>query len=417
MNFSKMKNNTKIFVFACACNPKMGSEPGVGWHWVLEMAKYFELWVMVHEAARADIELAISKMNNPPNIHFVYTRIPFNSWFSNNGSFRLVRTYYCIWTYLSDSVVKKTMQENDIHIFHHLTFGNAIWAVSRYGQTQKFIWGPIGGVEVISEEYAKHYDFKSRVFEWLRRTIVKSLKYRRGYLNRCKNADLILCKTEAMFQSVPELYRHKAILFTDVAVEENIIEGTDVEIAHSDIVEILSVGRLDAWRGFDLLIEAFEKAKKLCPQIHLTILGNGMNRKRLQHLIQEKNLQQDCSMLGGVPIEQYNRIMTQSDIIVNSCLKEGAVTVSFDSMRYSKPLICIDSGGFTRYFSDDYAIVLPQQKRESLVQSMCDAIVKLALNVDLRKEMGRKAHQAGKQFVWNEKGKQIRDVINSYLHS
>ena len=54
-----------------------------------------------------------------------------------------------------------------------------------------------------------------------------------------------------------------------------------------------------------------------------------MNRKRLQHLIQEKNLQQDCSMLGGVPIEQYNRIMTQSDIIVNSCLKEGAVTVSF----------------------------------------------------------------------------------------
>ena len=309
------------------------------------------------------------------------------------------------------------MQENDIHIFHHLTFGNAIWAVSRYGQTQKFIWGPIGGVEVISEEYAKHYDFKSRVFEWLRRTIVKSLKYRRGYLNRCKNADLILCKTEAMFQSVPELYRHKAILFTDVAVEENIIEGTDVEIAHSDIVEILSVGRLDAWRGFDLLIEAFEKAKKLCPQIHLTILGNGMNRKRLQHLIQEKNLQQDCSMLGGVPIEQYNRIMTQSDIIVNSCLKEGAVTVSFDSMRYSKPLICIDSGGFTRYFSDDYAIVLPQQKRESLVQSMCDAIVKLALNVDLRKEMGRKAHQAGKQFVWNEKGKQIRDVINSYLHS
>lgn len=47
--------------------------------------------------------------------------------------------------------------------------------------------------------------------------------------------------------------------------------------------------------------------------------------------------------------------------------------------------------------------MLPQQKRESLVQSMCDAIVKLALNVDLRKEMGRKAHQAGKQFVWNER--------------
>lgn len=110
------------------------------------------------------------------------------------------------------------------------------------------------------------------------------------------------------------------------------------------MIEILSMGRLYAWKGFDLLIEAFEKAKKFFSQIHLTIIGNGMDFKRLQHLIQKKNLQQNCSMLGGVPIEQYNRIMIQSDIVVNSCLKEGAVTVSFDSMRYSKPLICIDSG-------------------------------------------------------------------------
>lgn len=407
----------KLFVSAFSCMPHMGSEPGVGWHWIIEMSKYFELWVLVHKEPIDDIETYAKEMGFDKQIHFIYYDIPFNSLFFKNGKFRWVRTYYQIWTALSNKIIKKTMFENDIHIFHHLTFGNAIWPVSRFGQKQHFIWGPIGGVETIPEEYTKHYDVRSQFIEWIRRIIVKSLRFHWGFNNRCKHANLILCKTEAMFQSVPEIYRHKAILFTDVAVEENGIEGTNVEIVHSDMVEILSVGRLDAWRGFDLLIEAFEKAKKLCPQIHLTILGNGTNWKQLQHLIQEKNLQQDCSMLGGVSIEQYNKIMTQSDIVVNSCLKEGAVTVSFDSMRYSKPLICVDSGGFTRYFSNDYAIVLPQQKRESLVQSMCDAIIKLTLNVDLRKEMGRKAHQAGKQFVWNEKGKQIRNVINNYLHS
>ena len=40
----------KIFVSAYACEPGMGSEIGVGWHWVLEMSKYFELWVLTRES-------------------------------------------------------------------------------------------------------------------------------------------------------------------------------------------------------------------------------------------------------------------------------------------------------------------------------------------------------------------------------
>lgn len=31
------------------------------------------------------------------------------------------------------------MFENDIHIFHHHNFGNAIWPVSKYGQNKHFI--------------------------------------------------------------------------------------------------------------------------------------------------------------------------------------------------------------------------------------------------------------------------------------
>ena len=46
---------------------------------------------------------------------------------------------------------------------------------------------------------------------------------------------------------------------------------------------------------------------------------------------------------------------------------------------------------------------------------MCNAIVKLALNEDLRKGMGRKARQAGSQFVWQEKGKKIQKTINDYI--
>lgn len=43
-------NKLKIFVSAYACEPGLGSEIGVGWHWVLEMSKYFELWVLTRKS-------------------------------------------------------------------------------------------------------------------------------------------------------------------------------------------------------------------------------------------------------------------------------------------------------------------------------------------------------------------------------
>ena len=51
----------KIFVSAYACEPDLGSEIGVGWHWVLVMSKYFELWVLTRERNQHTIERWIDK--------------------------------------------------------------------------------------------------------------------------------------------------------------------------------------------------------------------------------------------------------------------------------------------------------------------------------------------------------------------
>lgn len=204
----------------------------------------------------------------------------------------------------------------------------------------------------------------------------------------------------------------KSGVFTDVAVEET----SDLKListgkSSDKVVEVLSVGRLDAWRGFDLLLEAFAIAHKQNPQMHLTILGKGMYKAELLNMRLRLGLEKSVDFLGSIPMDKYRQQISQCDFVVNSCLKEGAVTVSFDSMRYGKPLICVDTGGYTRYFNNDYAMVLPQQSRESLIQSMADAIVRLASDKELRKSMGEKAQRAGKQFQWGTKGEQIRDIV------
>ncbi|MBM9532177.1 hypothetical protein JWG42_18650, partial [Desulfoprunum benzoelyticum] len=52
-----MHPRLKVLISAYACSPYKGSEPGVGWGFVAELAKHHDLWVIVEEEKfRADIE-------------------------------------------------------------------------------------------------------------------------------------------------------------------------------------------------------------------------------------------------------------------------------------------------------------------------------------------------------------------------
>ena len=119
----------KIFVSAYACEPGLGSEIGVGWHWVLEMSKYFELWVLTRESNRHTIEPWIAEHPEYAGIHFLYYDWPKWARFWKKG-LRGVRTYYNIWQACTNGIVKRTMQEHGIRVFHHLTYGNMLWKVS-----------------------------------------------------------------------------------------------------------------------------------------------------------------------------------------------------------------------------------------------------------------------------------------------
>lgn len=407
-------NNIKIFVSAYACEPNQGSEIGVGWHWVLEMSKYFELWVLTRKSNKPNIEAWIANHPKYQCINFLYFDLPYYLRFWKKG-LRGVRTYYNIWQWYSNRIVKKTMQANSIKIFHHLTYGNAMWSVSSYGKKQFFIWGPQGGSEIISMEFTKYYKFKSRIIEHIRRMVVKTLPLNIGFNNRCKHADLILSKTEIHKNNIPKKYKHKAVLFTDVATNDFNTDLTDKQ-NENNAVTFIAVGKLDPWRGFDLLIEAFAKALTKNNTIKLQILGQGIDYKRLTSLISSLHLVENIQMLGNVPISTYNVLMQKADVVVNPCLKEGAVTTAFDAMAMGKPLICLDTTGYTRYFSSDCAEIIPIQSRSKTIDDLSNSLLKLT-NVNLRKKMGASAIENAQKFTWENKGVEIKNVITKHYNN
>ena len=398
----------RIFVSAYACEPGLGSEIGVGWHWVLELSKHFELWVLTRESNRSTIEPWIALHPEFSGIHFLYFDLPKWARFWKKG-LRGVRTYYNIWQACTNRIVKRTMRDNGIKVFHHLTYGNVLWKVSSYGQKQFFVWGPVGGLETIPAEYSTHYAGKSRIIEWVRRLAVKALPLNFGFKKRCKNANLMLCKTEITRDLIPAKDRERAVLFTDVAVEKQPIVANADSKANS-AVEFITVGRLDAWRGFDLVIESFARAAKTNRNIHLTIVGKGADKQRLKELANKLGVTELVTFTGKVTMDEYYRLLAASDVVVNASLKEGAVTVSFDSMAMGKPLICLDTTGYTRYFSNEYAVVIPRTGREEVIANLAAAMERMT-DADERKTIGEKAKNAGAQFTWAARGEEYKELL------
>lgn len=409
--FGNMKKELiKIFVSAYACEPGKGSEVGVGWHWVLEMSKYFELWVLTRANNKNVIENYFQ--HNPADkrdIHWVYYDCP--DWIKKHKhQMRGVRTYYTLWQYGSNHLVKSIMNDNHIEVFHLLTYGNAIWHISSYGQKKIFIWGPTGGMDTIPREFSKHYSTKQRIIEQIRRIAVEYTKNSYGFRKKCANASLIFCKSSSMYNSIPDKYRKKAILFTDVAMERRNTDLIGVETSSKRNLTYLSVGRLDGWRGFDLIIEAYRLIKDQHPEIQIKIIGDGIEKKHLESLIHKYNLQNNIFLLGQLPMQDYFEEMSKCDGVINACLKEGGVTNAFDCMTWGKPLICIDTGGYTGNFDESCAIILKQTNRTNQIVQLKEAMCALT-DDGVRKHMSSAIKEKGQCITWEIKGRQIRDII------
>lgn len=402
----------KIFVSAYACEPYKGSEIGVGWNWVMQMSKHYELWVLTRANNREPIESYFSEYpEKDKGIHFVYYDLP--DWIKKfKKQMRGIYLYYPLWVKGARSISNQIMKKNNIHIYHHLTYGNAIWGVNPCIKNNIFIWGPIGGLETIGTEFISHFSKKSQLIENARRAVVKMISFLPGYQYRCKNANLIICKTQSTYDHIPKKYRDKAVIFTDVAAQIDSEKLASQE--KSNKIVFFSAGRLDGWRGFDLLIEAFSIAYKKRKDIELNILGAGKEKMQLKQLINKLKMSENIHLVGNVPMIEYEEYIRKTDVVLNACLKEGGVTTAFDCMKYGKPIICLDTGGYTRNFDSTCADIVPNGSRKQIIDTFAENIL-LMCDESRREKMGNAMHRRADIMDWDHKGEQITCIINKVI--
>lgn len=107
-----------------------------------------------------------------------------------------------------------------------------------------------------------------------------------------------------------------------------------------DIFGIAAIGRLDRIKGFDILLE---QLKNISFPYHLTIAGEGPEKKRLSAKIMELQLEQNVSMIGFC--EHVPELIRKSHAVVIASHSEGFPQVMVEALFYGNVLISTKVGG------------------------------------------------------------------------
>jgi glycosyltransferase involved in cell wall biosynthesis len=394
----------RILISAYACEPEKGSEPAVGWNWVLQISRFHEVWVITRANNQEPIEKALA--TKPlPNIHWVYFDLPRWARFWKRRQ-RGVHFYYYLWQIGAYFVARKLHQQVHFAIGHHVTFVN-YWLPSFLGLPPvPFIWGPVGGGESAPRAFWRSFSLRGRVYETLR-DLARSLGQLDPFVRlTARRAAVGVATTEETAVRLRGLGCQKVIVFSSVGLpEEEIVRLGGFPARQGNPFRLVSIGNLLHWKGFELSLRAFAHFQSRFPVAEYWIIGDGPERKRLRKLAKRLGVAGSVIFWGAIPRWQVLAKLAECDVLLHPSLHDSGGWVCLEAMAAGRPVVCLDLGGPALQVTADTGIKVQATSSAQVVNDLAEAMALLARETTLRVCMGQAARQRVQEhFRWDEKG-------------
>lgn len=396
-----------ILATAYAINPYKGSEDGMGWNFVMQIARFNRVIAITRRNNRAAIE---KYRNQHPdvdftNVTFVYFDLPYWMRFWKKGNAGAM-VYYWMWQRAIPAFVRD--QKLSFDIVHNLNFHND-WTPSHLWKLNKpFVWGPVGHHPRMSAAFLKGYGmvplFRDQI-TWF----VKSMFWRfsPALKNTLRHARHILCMNSevASVLTIPTLKRS---IMPSVATQD----FGAVAFSRSDRFVAISVGRLVPLKGFDLAIRSFARfvlalSLQKARSCMLVIVGDGPEEGRLRALSKELGVQDYVQFIPwlerDVLLEHYKNA---SVFLFPS--HEGAGMVVAEALSFGLPVICLNNSGPGELVDARSGIIVQPTSPEDTVIELANAIETLFTNPDCRLQLAIGARERFEShFHWDRRGEEL----------
>lgn len=397
----------KILISAYSCEPNKGSEPGVGWNVVREVAKHHDVWVLTRpDESKAAIEAELAR-NPVPNLHFVYFTLPFWQDSMRWGQSGAMQIHYYFWQMQAYFVARRLHEEVGFDVIHHVTFVKYSSPCFLALLPVPLVWGPVGGGESAPLSFWKDFSPRALTYE-LARWLTRSIGERDPFVALTARRSAVV---RATTQDTAERIYHMGVDRVEIMPESGLPQEEIDRLAQCPLpvdapVRFISMGRLLHWKGFHLGIRAFAAAN--LPDAEYWILGEGAERDRLLQLAQDLGVGDRVKLWGRLPREQTLQRLGECHVLVHPSLHDSGGWVCMEGMAAGRPILCLNLGGPAVQVTPETGIRVAAHTPDQAVQDLAMAMRQLANDPDLRMRMG----QAGRKLVheshsWQAKGENL----------
>ncbi|MBL0745843.1 glycosyltransferase family 4 protein [Chryseolinea lacunae] len=402
-----MRDSKIILATAYAVNPYKGSEDGMGWNLICQIARFRPVIAVTRQNNRRHIEQFMQEHPNPlyANMVFEYFDLPYWMRFWKKGG-RGAMLYFWMWQRALPGFIRQRKLVFDIA--HNLNFHND-WTPSYLWKLKKpFVWGPIGHHPQIPAAFLKPYKKRYRFYETLTWHVKNAFwKFSPALRNTISHAAHVLCMNRAV-ANVIDLSKKQVSIMPSVATEDHNNHRSQPRQKFT----VLSAGRLVPLKGFDLTILSFARfLATLHPveqeRCELIIVGSGPEESYYRHLVQQQGVEAHVRFFAWMErsllLQQY---ADAAAFLFPS--HEGAGMVVAEALSFGVPVVCLDNSGPGEFIDASCGIAVPATSVNETINGLAAALGGLHGDERKRRALSHGARaRFESHFQWNRRGDQL----------
>ena len=397
-----------ILVSAYACEPLKGSEQGVGWNWVLQLAKKNNVHVITRANNKSIIEKNIpNELSN--NLFFYYYDAP-NSILKLKKRAKGLYFYNFAWQLGIVCLIRSLKNQYKFDYFFQPTLGS-LWMMSVMPFFNiPFIWGPLGGGEGVPYSFLKNLPIKDRILQSFRYFLKIGIYLNPLLLFILYRSKVILVRTNDTLLFIPKFLRQKTKIILETSIENDIFENEKIDQPSSE-VNLIITGRLVPFKNVITAIKSLEYLP-INTNFKLKIIGSGSEKEKIEIFLKKCVYREKVELIAESTRQDVLNFLCMSDIYLFPSLREGGSWALMEAMAIGLPVICLKWSGMEVITDDASAIRLPVTNPEQMPKDMAMAICKLIENPELMRTMGEAGrNRIRNEFNWDSKGQFMEELF------
>ncbi|RAP24110.1 hypothetical protein DID73_01715 [Candidatus Marinamargulisbacteria bacterium SCGC AG-343-K17] len=233
----------------------------------------------------------------------------------------------------------------------------------------------------------------------------------------CNLCDKIIVPTNEMKEQLSNYKINKEMVTIPSGINvyqptKEEIDSFKVKYMNTKTLNCLFVGRVGLEKNIHFLIDAFQQIIQAVPNIHLTIIGDGPERKAVEKKVEQLGLAQNITFTGYLEKKDVFCAYNVADLMLFPSKTETQGLTAVESIMCGTPVIGLNEMGIKNVITNNISGILTKESS----REYADAAITILNDDKKRQRLSETAKKNGEKYSYLSTGKKLeslyQDIVN-----